>query len=143
MIRSSQRRGRHKVFIGMAPGVGKTCRMLQEGYERLRDGTDVVIGLLETHGRRETALQAEGLEQVPRKRLRHRGIELEELDVAAVLQRRPQLVLVDELAHSNAPGSERAKRWCANASPTECWRARSMPPARWSRPWPATSSAPT
>jgi len=111
MIRSSQRRGRHKVFIGMAPGVGKTCRMLQEGYERLRDGSDVVIGLLETHGRRETARQAEGLEQVPRKRLRHRGVGLEELDVAAVLQRRPQLVLVDELAHSNAPGSERAKRW--------------------------------
>ena len=111
MIRSSQRRGRHKVFIGMAPGVGKTCRMLQEGHERLRDGTDVVIGLLETHGRRETARQAEGLEQVPRKRLRHRGVELEELDVAAVLERRPQLVLVDELAHSNAPGSERAKRW--------------------------------
>ena len=111
MIRSSQRRGRHKVFIGMAPGVGKTCRMLQEGYERLRDGSDVVIGLLETQGRRETARQAEGLEQVPRKRLRHRGVGLEELDVAAVLQRRPQLVLVDELAHSNAPGSERAKRW--------------------------------
>ena len=111
MIRSSQRRGRHKVFIGMAPGVGKTCRMLQEGYERLRDGSDVVIGLLETHGRRETARQAEGLEHVPRKRLRHRGVGLEELDVAAVLQRRPQLVLVDELADSNAPGSERAKRW--------------------------------
>ena len=71
----------------------------------------MVIGLLETHGRRETARQAEGLEQVPRKLLRHRGVELEELDVAAVLQGRPQLVLVDELAHSNAPGSERAKRW--------------------------------
>jgi len=70
-----------------------------------------VIGLLETHGCRETARQAEGLEQVPRKRFRHRGVELEELDVAAVLQRRPQLVLVDELARSNAPGSERAKRW--------------------------------
>jgi len=111
MIRSSQRRGRHKVFIGMAPGVGMTCLMLQEGHERLRDGSDVVIGLLETHGRRETARQAEGLEQVPRKRLRHCGLEREELDVAAVLERRPQLMLVDELAHSNAPGSERAKRW--------------------------------
>jgi two-component system sensor histidine kinase KdpD len=80
MIRSSQRRGCHKEFIGMAPGVGKTCRMLQESYERLRVGSDVVIGLLETHSRRETARQAEGLEQVPRKRLRHRGIEIEELN---------------------------------------------------------------
>jgi two-component system sensor histidine kinase KdpD len=111
MIRSTLRRGRHKVFIGMAPGVGKTCRMLQEGREQSRDGIDVVIGLLETHGRGETARQANGLEQVPRKRLHHRGVLLEELDVAAVLRRRPQLVLVDELAHSNAPGSERPKRW--------------------------------
>ncbi|WP_411873903.1 hypothetical protein [Vulcanococcus limneticus] len=70
--------------------MGKTCRLLQEGRERLRDGSDVVIGLLETHGRRETARQAEGLEQVPRRRLHHRGVELEELDVAAVLERRPQ-----------------------------------------------------
>ena len=90
MIRSSQRRCRHKVLIGMASGVGKTCRLLQEGRERLRDGSDVVIGLLETHGRRETARQVEGLEQVPRKRLPPRGVELEELDVAAVLERRPQ-----------------------------------------------------
>ena len=111
MIRSNQRRGRHKVFIGMAPGVGKTCRMLQEAHELLRDGTDVVIGLLETHGRQDTARQAEGLEQIPRKRFRYRGVELEDMDVAAVLERRPQLVLVDELAHSNVPGSERAKRW--------------------------------
>jgi two-component system sensor histidine kinase KdpD len=142
MICSSQRRRRHKVFVGMAPA-GVNCRMLQEGRERLRDGSDVVIGLLETHGRREIARQAEGLEQVPPIRLRHRGVELGELDVAAVLERRPQLVLVDELARSNAPGNEWAKRWCANASPTGCWRERSIPPARWSRPWPATSSAPT
>ncbi len=111
MIRSTQRRGRHKVFIGMAPGVGKTCRMLQEGKEALREGTDVVIGLLETHGRPDTAREAEGLEQIPRKRLRYQGVDLEEMDVAAVLARHPQLVLVDELAHTNVPGSERQKRW--------------------------------
>lgn len=111
MIRSSRGRGRHKVFIGMAPGVGKTCRMLQEGRELLKEGTDVVIGLLETHGRQETIRQAEGIEQVPRKQLLYQGVTLEELDVAAVLERRPQLVLVDELAHTNIPGSERKKRW--------------------------------
>jgi two-component system sensor histidine kinase KdpD len=111
MIRSTHRRGRHKVFIGMAPGVGKTCRMLQEGKEMLREGTDVVVGLLETHGRVETARQAEGLEQIPRKRMHYQGVDLEEMDVSAVLARRPQLVLVDELAHTNVPGSEREKRW--------------------------------
>ncbi|MFM8524414.1 MAG: universal stress protein [Cyanobacteriota bacterium] len=105
------RRGRHKVFIGMAPGVGKTCRMLQEGKEMLREGTDVVVGLLETHGRQDTAREAEGLEQIPRKRVRYQDVDLEEMDVAAVLARRPQLVLVDELAHTNGPGSEREKRW--------------------------------
>jgi two-component system sensor histidine kinase KdpD len=111
MIRSHHRRGRHKVFIGMAPGVGKTCRMLQEGREALREGTDVVVGLLETHGRQDTAREAEGLEQIPRKRLRYQDVELEEMDVAALLARHPQLVLVDELAHTNFPGSERNKRW--------------------------------
>ncbi|MFM7235950.1 MAG: sensor histidine kinase KdpD [Cyanobium sp.] len=111
MIRSTVRRGRHKVFIGMAPGVGKTCRMLQEVKEALREGRDVVIGLLETHGRQDTAREAEGIEQIPRRRLRHQNVALEEMDVAAVLARRPQLVLVDELAHTNAPGSERQKRW--------------------------------
>ena len=94
MIRSTHRRGRHKVFIGMAPGVGKTCRMLQEGKEALRDGTDVVIGLLETHGRQETAREAEGLEQIPRKRILYQGVELEEMNVAAVLARHPRLVPV-------------------------------------------------
>ena len=111
MIRSTHRRGRHKVFIGMAPGVGKTCRMLQEGKEVLREGTDVVVGLLETHGRQETMRQADGLEQIPRKQMRYQDVVLEEMDVAAVLARRPQLVLVDELAHTNVPGSEREKRW--------------------------------
>jgi two-component system sensor histidine kinase KdpD len=111
MIRSTHRRGRHKVFIGMAPGVGKTYRMLQEGKAMLREGTDVVVGLLETHGRAETAQQAEGVEQIPRKRMRYQDVDLEEMDVAAVLARHPQLVLVDELAHTNVPGSEREKRW--------------------------------
>jgi len=111
MIRSSRSRGRHKLFIGMAPGVGKTYRMLQEGRELRRAGTDVVIGVLETHGRVDTAAQAEGLERVPLRRFHHQGVWLEELDVAALLARRPQLVLVDELAHTNAPGSERVKRW--------------------------------
>jgi two-component system sensor histidine kinase KdpD len=111
LIRASQRRGRHKVFIGMAPGVGKTFRMLQEGQQALREGRDVVIGLLECHDRPDTAREAEGLEQIPRRRIPYRGVELEEMDVGAVLARHPQLVLVDELAHSNAPGSEREKRW--------------------------------
>ncbi|MEB3331029.1 MAG: universal stress protein [Synechococcaceae cyanobacterium] len=111
MSRRGQRRGRLKVFVGMAPGVGKTCRMLQEGREAWRDGIDVVIGLLETHGRAETARMAEGLEQMPRQRIDHHGIGCEELDVEALLARRPQLALVDELAHSNVPGSRRAKRW--------------------------------
>jgi len=111
MIRSTQRHGRHKVFIGMAPGVGKTFRMLQEARELRRQGTDVVIGLLETHGRLDTARQAEGLELVPRRTIRHGGVDLEEMDVAGLLRRHPQLVLVDELAHTNVPGSERDKRW--------------------------------
>lgn len=104
-------RGRHKLFIGMAPGVGKTFRMLQEAQQLRRDGTDVVIGVLETHGRADTAAQAEGLERVPLRRFQHQGVWLEELDLAALLLRRAQLVLVDELAHTNAPGSERTKRW--------------------------------
>lgn len=111
MIRSTKRRGRHTIFIGMAPGVGKTCRMLQEGKEALGEGRDVVIALLETHGRKETADEAVGLETVARKRIPYAGSTLEEMDVAAVIARHPQLALVDELAHTNAPGSERSKRW--------------------------------
>jgi two-component system sensor histidine kinase KdpD len=111
MIRSTTGRGRHRIYIGMAPGVGKTFRMLQEATDLRREGVDVVVGLLETHGRRDTARQAEGLEQVPRRRVEHQGVVLEEMDVGAILARRPQLVLVDELAHTNVPGSERPKRW--------------------------------
>jgi two-component system sensor histidine kinase KdpD len=107
----SETRGRLKVFIGMAPGVGKTYRMLQEGLDLYRDGQDVLIGLLETHGRPDTARAAEGLPQWPRLVIEHRGVRLGELDVDGLIRRRPQLVLVDELAHSNAPGSRHPKRW--------------------------------
>jgi len=105
------KRGRLRVLLGAAPGVGKTYSMLEEG-RRLRDeGKDVVVAVVETHGRAATALMSEGLELVPRMRVQHRGIELSELDLAAVLARRPQIALVDELAHSNAPGSAHTKRY--------------------------------
>ena len=103
--------GHYKIFLGMAAGVGKTYRMLQEGRAEAREGRDVVIGLLETHGRSETAAEAGGLELLPRRRLDHRGVTLEEMDLPAVLARAPQLCLVDELAHTNAPGAEHEKRW--------------------------------
>ena len=97
-------RGHLKVFIGMAPGVGKTYRMLQEGRAEADTGRDVVIGYLETHGRAETLEQVQGLEVVPRRSLSYRGTPLEEMDLPAVLARRPELCLIDELAHTNAPG---------------------------------------
>jgi two-component system sensor histidine kinase KdpD len=100
-----------KVFLGMAAGVGKTFRMLQEGHVEKAAGRDVVIGLLETHGRAETAQLAEGLEVAPRRRVRYRETVLEEMDLPAILRRAPELCLIDELAHTNAPGTEHAKRW--------------------------------
>ena len=103
-------RGNHKIFLGMAAGVGKTYRMLQEGQAALRDGRDVAIGYLETHRRSETAEQAEGLEQIPRRTAEHRGTAIEEMDLPAVLRRLPELCLIDELAHTNAPGLEHEKR---------------------------------
>ncbi len=105
------RRGKHKVFIGMAPGVGKTYRMLEEGQQLKREGFDVVIGLLETHGRAETADKAYGLEQVSLKPITWQGRHLMEMDTQGILDRRPQLALVDELAHTNVPGSPREKRY--------------------------------
>ncbi len=111
MTSFSQRRGRHKIFIGMAPGVGKTYRMLLEGKYALREGTDVMVGLLVTHGRVETIAASEGLELIPRKCLRYQDVDLDEMDVEAIATRRPQLVLIDELAHTNVPGSAREKRW--------------------------------
>jgi two-component system sensor histidine kinase KdpD len=104
-------RGHLKVFIGMAPGVGKTYRMLQEGAAEADSGRDVVVGYLETHGRAETLAQAEGLEIVPRRHLTYRGTPLEEMDLLAVLARKPELCLIDELAHTNAPGVEHEKRY--------------------------------
>jgi two-component system sensor histidine kinase KdpD len=105
------RRGRLKVYLGMAAGVGKTYRMLQEGHGERDDGRDVVIGLLETHGRAETAALAEGLPTVPRRQVEYRGTDLEEMDLAAILERNPELCLIDELAHTNAPGLEHPKRY--------------------------------
>jgi two-component system sensor histidine kinase KdpD len=104
-------RGHLKVFIGMAPGVGKTFRMLQEGASEAESGRDVAIGYLESHGRAETLAQAEGLESIPRRRVEYRGRMLEEMDLPAVLARRPELCLIDELAHTNAPGVEHEKRY--------------------------------
>lgn len=108
---NSQRRGKHKIFIGMAPGVGKTFRMLEEAHQLKEEGIDVVIGLLETHGREETAEKAIGLEVVPTKEIIHNGITLKEMDTDAIIARQPQLVLVDELAHTNVPSSVNEKRY--------------------------------
>ena len=105
------KRGRLTVYLGAAPGVGKTYAMLDEAHRRLARGTDVVVGLVEDHGRAATAAQLDGLEVVPRRVQVHRGVELTELDVDAVLARAPQVAMVDELAHTNVPGSVHPKRW--------------------------------
>jgi two-component system, OmpR family, sensor histidine kinase KdpD len=104
-------RGQLRIYLGAAPGVGKTYAMLAEGQRRRCRGTDVVGGLIETHGRRLTAATAEGLEIVPRRTMSYRGAIFTEMDVDAVLERHPQVALVDELAHTNVPGSRNAKRW--------------------------------
>jgi two-component system sensor histidine kinase KdpD len=104
-------KGRLRVMLGAAPGVGKTFAMLEEG-RRLRDeGRDVVVAIVETHGRAATAGLVEGLEIIPRRVVDHRGVQLDDLDIAAVIERHPDIALVDELAHTNAPGSEHEKRW--------------------------------
>ena len=104
-------RGQLRIYLGAAPGVGKTYAMLAEGDRRRARGTDVVVGLLETHGRKLTAAMAEGLEIVPRRTMTHRGATFTEMDVDAVLARHPQIALVDELAHTNVPGCPNTKRW--------------------------------
>jgi len=104
-------RGSYKVFLGMAAGVGKTYRMLQEGRAEAEAGRDAVIGYLESHGRLETQAQAEGLEVVPRRRATHRETTVEEMDLPGVLARAPELCLIDELAHTNPPGLEHNKRY--------------------------------
>lgn len=105
------RRGKHKIFIGMAPGVGKTCKMVEEAHHLRHDGIDVVIGWLETHNRLETAAKAEGLEVIPQQIIQRGNLVLTEMDTNAILKRQPQLVLVDELAHVNILGSQRSRRY--------------------------------
>ena len=108
---AKEARGRLKVFLGAAPGVGKTYEMLVQGRQRRLDGADTIIGVVETHGRVETDLLTKGLEIIPKKRVGYKGHVLAEMDLDAILQRKPQLVLVDELAHTNAPGSRHPKRY--------------------------------
>ncbi len=104
-------RGRLKIFLGAAPGVGKTYEMLLSAQAKRRDGVDVVVGVVESHGRRETEALLEGLEVIPRQQVEYKAHILAEMDLDAILKRRPQLVLVDELAHTNAPGSRHPKRY--------------------------------
>src|SRR5215472_6880106 len=104
-------RGKLKIFLGAAPGVGKTYQMLQSAQAKRRDGVDIVIGVVETHGRRETEALLHELEIIPRREIDYKGHRLTEMDLDAILRRRPQLVLVDELAHTNAPGSRHPKRY--------------------------------
>src|SRR5215469_7444100 len=103
--------GRLKVFLGAAPGVGKTYAMLQNARRLKDEGVDVVIGLVETHGRAETSALVEGLEILPRRSIEYHGRALEEFDIDAALKRKPKLIVVDELAHTNAPDSRHPKRW--------------------------------
>jgi two-component system sensor histidine kinase KdpD len=103
--------GRHKIFLGMAAGVGKTYRALLEAHAEAELGRDVAIGVVETHGRADTAKVAEGLPLIPRRTVEYRGTTLEEMDLPAIIERRPELVLIDELAHTNAPGVEHPKRY--------------------------------
>ena len=110
LIRKS-RRGKFKIYVGMSAGVGKTYRMLQEAQALLHNGVDVKIGYIETHNRKETHALLEGLPVIPRRKLFYKGKELEEFDVQAVINLHPEIVIVDELAHSNIEGSKNGKRW--------------------------------
>jgi len=109
--REESRAGKLRIFVGAAPGVGKTFQMLETARARLKDGYDVVVGIVETHGRRETEALLTDLEVIPRRRVDYRGRGLEEMDLDALIARRPQIALVDELAHTNAPGSRHPKRY--------------------------------
>src|ERR1700729_60635 len=110
-VTGSERRGHHKIFLGRAGGVGKTFRMLQDGHAELENGHDVVIGLVESHGRAETAELAEGFEILARRRVSYRGVSLEEMNLPGILLRAPEVCLIDELAHTNPPGLEHEKRY--------------------------------
>jgi len=105
------KKGRFKIFLGYAAGVGKTYQMLDEGQELRRKGLDVVVGYFEPHGRQDTIARTEGLEIIPRREVVYRGTTFQEMDTEAILRRKPEVCVVDELAHTNVPGSERAKRW--------------------------------
>jgi two-component system sensor histidine kinase KdpD len=109
--RGTDSRGRLRIFLGAFPGVGKTYTMLNEAHRRRSYGEDVVVGFVETHGRKATQAMVEGLEVIPRRRIEYRGVVIEELDVEGVRRRHPAVCLVDELAHTNPPGSEREKRY--------------------------------
>src|SRR6202451_1260761 len=109
--REERRIGKLRIFVGAAPGVGKTYEMLQQARARKKDGYDVVVGIVETHGRKETQALLQGLEVIPRKHIEYRGQSLQEMDLDAVIARHPQIVLVDELAHTNAVGSRHPKRY--------------------------------
>ncbi len=111
MSDGSRRKGRLKVYLGYAAGVGKTYQMLAEGQQLKQEGKDVVVGYFEPHGRRDTIARTEGLEIVPRERVEYRGASFEEMDTDAILRRHPEICLVDEFPHTNVPGSERGKRW--------------------------------
>src|SRR5262245_65257168 len=106
-----QARGKLKIFFGATAGVGKTYAMLKAAHERRKEGVDVVVGWVDTHGRAETAALLEGLEVLPRSAASYRGTTLDEFDLDAALTRRPTFLLMDELAHTNVPGSRHAKRW--------------------------------
>src|SRR5580658_1562763 len=108
---AATKRGKFKVFLGMAAGVGKTYSMLRAAQRAQREGIDVVAGYVESHGRKETDALLAGLPVIPRRKVDHRGVTLEEMDLDALLARHPKLALVDELAHTNVPGSRHAKRW--------------------------------
>jgi len=107
----SQKRGRLKVYLGFAAGVGKTYQMLQDAHELVKRGVDVVIGYLEPHGRKDTIAQAQGLELIPRCKMEYRGAVFEEMNMQAILDRHPEVCVVDELPHTNVPGSTHLKRW--------------------------------
>lgn len=110
LIRKSKR-GKFKIYIGMSAGVGKTYRMLQEAHSMLKNGVNIEIGYVETHNRKETHTLIEGLPIIPRKKIFYKGKELEEMDLQAIINKHPEVVVVDELAHSNIPGSKNEKRW--------------------------------